>query len=259
MSIAPMRSAWAWRRDRWYRCRLPKNSPLRTVLYPYRKHDLSGIIRVGHAGVRQDYRGAGGSERAESSGYHPAPAEVYGPGDPLHRFFPFFSQTHGRRPPHHPRSKRPGRAGKVRWVTSKTWRGHRAGGNQRSRCWPYLQYCRNRCASLGRLGTRPLGQAAGLAGPHSDPAARGRRPRLIRHSNTAPAMDRGFEPAYAPSSGPIVKAISRAAALARTVAWERAASGAIRPGSLRLRRRRSYHYGNLLTSPFGATVFQSTR
>jgi len=71
---------------------LTEDSPLRTVLYPYRNRDLSSIFDW----VTPEYDKTIVERVARSQPSLPATIVrlpmVYGPGDPLHRFFPFLKR-----------------------------------------------------------------------------------------------------------------------------------------------------------------------
>jgi nucleoside-diphosphate-sugar epimerase len=77
---------------------LTEDSPLRTVLYPYRNRDLSSIFDW----ITPEYDKTIVERVVQSQPSLPATIlrlpMVYGPGDPLHRFFPFLKRMDDHRP-----------------------------------------------------------------------------------------------------------------------------------------------------------------
>jgi nucleoside-diphosphate-sugar epimerase len=197
---------------------LTENSPLRTVLYPYRKHDLSGIFEW----VTPEYDKIIVERVARSEPSLPATIlrlpMVYGPGDPLHRFFPFLKRMDDGRPT---------------IPIEETW----------ARWQGPMGYVENVAAAIALAVTseaaagrtyniaetdalpwaawaRAVGQAAGWQGRILT-LPRERTPaHLIPPFNTAQQWTADSSRIRAELG--YREGISRAAALARTVAWERA-------------------------------------
>jgi nucleoside-diphosphate-sugar epimerase len=197
---------------------LTEDSPLRTVLYPYGNRDLSSIFDW----FTPEYDKTIVERVARSQPNLPATIlrlpMVYGPGDPLHRFFPFLKRMGDHRP------AIPIEEGWARWQGPMGYVEEVAAA---------IALAVTSDAAAGRTyniaeaealswadWARAVGQAAGWNG----------RILTLPRERTPAHLIPPFNPAqhWTPDSSRIRaelgyrEAISRETALARTVAWERA-------------------------------------
>ncbi len=202
---------------------LTEDSPLRTKLYPFADRPE---VSVPFDWVTPDYDKTVVEQVVRSEPSLPATIlrlpMVYGPGDPLHRFHGV-SETHGRRPPRHPDRGELGAAGKapMGYVEDVAAAIALAVTNEAAAGRTY------NVAEADALSwadwARAVGQAAGWQG-RIVTLPRDRTPKhLIPPFNaaqhwTADSRRIRSELGYR-------ETISRAEALARTVAWERAHPG----------------------------------
>jgi nucleoside-diphosphate-sugar epimerase len=197
---------------------LTEDSALRTVLYPLRNRDLSAIFDW----VTPEYDKTIVERVARSQPNLPATIlrlpMVYGPGDPLHRFFPFLKRMDDHRPA---------------ILLEETWARWQGSMGYVEEVAAAIALAVTSSAAAGRTyniaeaeslpwaaWARAVGQAAGWNG----------RILIVPRELTPAHLIPPFNPAqhWTPDSSRIRaelgyrETISREAALARTVAWERA-------------------------------------